>query len=271
MYGAFLMAAKRERGFTIVPFPKRRRLVTDLGWLSRSRHSIRGLVEVDVTEARSQIRRYRRECGKPLSFTAFLVATVARAVSLHKEVNASHAGNGKIAYFDDVHVLTMIEIVNTDGMKLPIGHLIGSADKLGPLQIEEEIEKFRATYNEASETKMIDFFTSFPPFLRRLLFARMPRNPEFVKKNIGTVFVSSVGMFIPHHAAWALGQANNTVSIWVGGISERIREINGEMTPRDIACITIDLDHDIVDGAPAARFAATLIEMIEKASILKGG
>lgn len=255
-------------GFTIKPFPKRRKLVTDIGWLARSRHSIRGLVEVDITEARSRIRQRRGETGRPLSFTSFLVATVARAVYLNKDVNASHARGGKIAYFDDVNVLAMVEVVNTDGMRIPIGHLIASANKLGPQQIEEEIDAFRSSYNDSAVTGILDVMTSLPPFLRRLLFARMPRNPRFVQKVMGTVVVSAIGMYLPHHAAWALGQANHAVSIYVGSTIERIRRIDGRLVPRTVACITIDLDHDIIDGAPAARFGSTLVELIEKASIL---
>jgi pyruvate/2-oxoglutarate dehydrogenase complex dihydrolipoamide acyltransferase (E2) component len=33
--------------------------------------------------------------------------------------------------------------------------------------------------------------------------------------------------------------------------------------------VTISVNHDIVDGAPAARFAQTLKELVESASILK--
>ncbi len=36
-----------------------------------------------------------------------------------------------------------------------------------------------------------------------------------------------------------------------------------------MACITIDLDHDIIDGAPGARFVADLVEMIENATVLR--
>jgi pyruvate/2-oxoglutarate dehydrogenase complex dihydrolipoamide acyltransferase (E2) component len=35
-----------------------------------------------------------------------------------------------------------------------------------------------------------------------------------------------------------------------------------------ILCATISFDHDIVDGAPAARFAQTLKELIEGQAVL---
>jgi pyruvate/2-oxoglutarate dehydrogenase complex dihydrolipoamide acyltransferase (E2) component len=74
-------------------------------------------------------------------------------------------------------------------------------------------------------------------------------------------------MFLPRRAAWALGQANHTLSIWVGSTVEWLCLIDGKIMPRTMACITIDFDHDLIDGAPAARFAAMLVRMIEKASL----
>ena len=256
------------KGFTLKTFPKRRKLVADIAWLSRSRHAMRGMIEVDITDARSSIHEWRRRTGKPLSFTSFLVSSVAKAVAANPEVNACHASRGRIAYFEDVNVLTMIEVPDFDGMKIPVGHLIKAADKLEVGGIQDTIDRFRSNYNDASETRLQDLLTKFPQSVRRMLFARMPLNPDFVQKNIGTVIVSAVGMFLPRHAAWALGQSNHTVSLWVGSTMERLCMIKGNITPRTMACITIDLDHNIIDGAPAARFIAMLVKMIEKASVL---
>ncbi len=247
-----MKTAYSPTGFTIKPFPKRRRLVTDIAWVSRSRHSMRGMIEVDVTDALSMIREWRRRTGKPLSFTSFLVSTIAQAVAANPEVNACHASGGRIAYFEDVNVLVMVEVPNSDGMKIPIGHLIRAADKLEVEGIQGAIDRFRSNYNDASETRLLDLFATFPQSIRRLFFARMPLNPDFVQKTMGTVIISAVGMFLPQHAAWALGQANHTISIWVGSTVERLCMIKGKITPRTMACITIDFDHDIIDGAPAA-------------------
>lgn len=38
---------------------------------------------------------------------------------------------------------------------------------------------------------------------------------------------------------------------------------------RDRVCLTLTFDHDIVDGAPAARFARRLIELIESGAGLE--
>jgi pyruvate/2-oxoglutarate dehydrogenase complex dihydrolipoamide acyltransferase (E2) component len=40
---------------------------------------------------------------------------------------------------------------------------------------------------------------------------------------------------------------------------------------RDYLQLTVSFDHDIVDGAPAARFTKRLVELLETASVLEEG
>ena len=55
-----------------------------------------------------------------------------------------------------------------------------------------------------------------------------------------------------------------TLSILVGGRSSRPRVVDGEIVARLVLDLTISVDHAIVDGAPAARFAATLVDLLEQ-------
>ena len=41
--------------------------------------------------------------------------------------------------------------------------------------------------------------------------------------------------------------------------------MDGQIVVRDFLSLTIGLDHDIIDGAPAARFTNRFIELIEDA------
>lgn len=68
------------------------------------RSNVHGLVEVDVTEARARIRTAEEETGEQLSFTAFVVCCLARALGDHPRVNAHHDWCGRIHVFDDVDV-----------------------------------------------------------------------------------------------------------------------------------------------------------------------
>jgi pyruvate/2-oxoglutarate dehydrogenase complex dihydrolipoamide acyltransferase (E2) component len=39
--------------------------------------------------------------------------------------------------------------------------------------------------------------------------------------------------------------------------------VDGRVEPRELLSLTIIFDHDIIDGAPAARFTRKLVELIE--------
>ena len=49
----------------------------------------------------------------------------------------------------------------------------------------------------------------------------------------------------------------------VGGITRKPGIVDGRIEPREYLSITATFDHDITDGAPAARFAQELNEYIE--------
>ena len=49
----------------------------------------------------------------------------------------------------------------------------------------------------------------------------------------------------------------------VGGIGEKQVIVDGHTAVRECLSLTISVDHDIVDGAPAARFIQRLKELIE--------
>ena len=40
--------------------------------------------------------------------------------------------------------------------------------------------------------------------------------------------------------------------------------VNGRIEIREYLCVTISFDHDVVDGAPAARFTRQFKELIER-------
>ena len=58
---------------------------------------------------------------------------------------------------------------------------------------------------------------------------------------------------------------NFTLSVAVGGIAEKPGVHQGEIVVREYLSLTVSIDHDIVDGAPAARFVQTFRSLIEQA------
>jgi pyruvate/2-oxoglutarate dehydrogenase complex dihydrolipoamide acyltransferase (E2) component len=63
----------------------------------------------------------------------------------------------------------------------------------------------------------------------------------------------------------------HTLGITLGGIHRKPvvvgGENNDEIAVRDVLCITVAFDHDLVDGAPGARFASNLIDAIEEQNL----
>jgi len=57
----------------------------------------------------------------------------------------------------------------------------------------------------------------------------------------------------------------------VGGISAKPAVVDGRVVTREYLSLTVDFDHDIVDGAPAARFVQHLKELIERGDGLIDG
>lgn len=78
----------------------------------------------------------------------------------------------------------------------------------------------------------------------------------------GTVSLTAVGMF-GNGAGWGIPVSNHTLQITLGGIAEKPALLEGRIENREYLCMTISFDHDVVDGAPAARFVQRLKELIE--------
>ncbi|MGM0385454.1 MAG: 2-oxo acid dehydrogenase subunit E2 [Actinomycetota bacterium] len=90
----------------------------------------------------------------------------------------------------------------------------------------------------------------------------MSRQPELIKNVQGTVVLSAVGMF-GNGGGWGLALPSHTLGITVGGIAEKPGVHDGHITVREYLDVTLDFDHDIVDGAPASRFAQRFRDLVE--------
>lgn len=83
-----------------------------------------------------------------------------------------------------------------------------------------------------------------------------------MKKNAGTVMVTSVGMF-GSGVGWGVPLPAHTLTITVGGVSFRPVVHDAQIENREHLCLTLTFDHDIIDGGPAARFAQRFKELVE--------
>jgi pyruvate/2-oxoglutarate dehydrogenase complex dihydrolipoamide acyltransferase (E2) component len=256
--------SKRKPGFRRVPFTRARQLVVDAGRMGRRNHNIHALVEFDVNEARRRIDACRAETGESFSFSAFLIACIARAVDQDRMVHAYRSWRNTLTIHDEVSVLMTVEIDFADG-KFPVVHMIRAANHRSARDIHTEIRNVQADPKPASQTAMMRYFPLIPAFVRDLLFRIVMRSPEWRSGLMGTVGFTSVGMFGHGGPAWGLGMPNHTLAVTAGSISKKPGVVDGEIAIRDVLHLTISFNHDVVDGAPAARFTQHFRDLVESA------
>jgi pyruvate/2-oxoglutarate dehydrogenase complex dihydrolipoamide acyltransferase (E2) component len=87
----------------------------------------------------------------------------------------------------------------------------------------------------------------------------------------GTVSITAVGMFgSKNQAAWGLPLVGGaTVAVAVGGIVERPCVCDGRLETHEHLCLTVTFNHDIVDGAPAARFLKRFSDLLKNGELLR--
>lgn len=253
--------------FEIRSFPRRREIVVDAGYLASGRHIIYGLVEVDVTRAR-ELRSLLAagEAAKP-SFTAFIVASFARAIAADPRVQAYLDWRRRLVLFHDVDVVTMIE---PELGNVAIPHIIREANRRTVLEISDEIRAVQSDPGGSEQHGgLVALAPHLPRFLRLLFFEVVKKNPHWFKQLEGTTTVTSVGMF-GTSGGWGIAfLPTHTLGLTVGGITQKPGVHEGQIKVRDYLNLTISFDHDIVDGAPAARFTRRLVELLERATVLE--
>lgn len=247
--------------YTTLPFPKMRRLMVDGGRMGRQKHIIHGLLEIDVTRPRRLIRAHKARTGETLSFTAFIIACLGQAMDMNKHMHAYRDWRGQLVLFDEVDVSTLFE-VEVDGRKIIRPHIIRAVNHKSFRELHEEIRGFQAGHESSREARFIHWFIALPGIVRRLFYWILFKNPRWLKEYFGTAIVTAVGMF-GSGAGWGIPVSNHTLQITLGGIAEKPGVVEGRIEIREYLSVTISFDHDIVDGAPAARFAQRLKELIE--------
>ena len=252
-----------DRGERVESPSPRRRGTVDYVRMAGRRSNVHGLVEVDVTEARRRIETVAAETGDQLSFTGFVVSCLARAVDDHPEVNAYRDWRGRVHVFDDVDVNVLVE-TTIGGGRMGVPHVVRGANRRSLRSIHDEIRAAQASPDPTGLSRWSKLAFRLPGVVRRQVWRLPQLFPRRWKEVAGTVAVTSVGMF-GSSGGWAVSPTNYTVQVTVGGIGEQPRLVDGTVTNREFLALTVTFDHDVVDGAAAARFVQRLVELVEEA------
>jgi len=220
-----------------------------------------GLLEVDVTEARSLLTGH----DPPLSTTAFVVAAVARAAGAHPAVHAYRDWRGRLVQHSHVDVQTLVEVQTSEG---PFGlvHVVRDADVRSVEDITAELRSVQDSPASTASGRALDRFAPAAgriPGLFPLMFAVMSRSVR-AHLRAGTVQVTAVGMFAGGGGFALAPPTLASLSVVVGGLDRRPRALDDGIRVRDVLDVTVTVDHEIVDGAPATRFGAELRRLMEE-------
>ncbi len=251
----------------VIPYPKFRRFLEAAIRSTHHKPMIHGLIEVDVTGVRAYLRDYQAKTGESLSFTAFLIACLAKAVDEHKAVQAMRLGSKRLILFADVDVLTYIER-DVAGQKQIMPYIVRAANRKTFLEIHHEIraaqvqDMAKAKVGGSKAIQLLPAWLFRPYFWFATWLGR--RYPQTWKKTWGTVTLSAVGMFGKGTGWWGIPPTIASLCwITVGGIGEKREVVDGQVAIREYLHLTVSFDHNMIDAGVAARFTGRLKELIE--------
>lgn len=173
--------------------------------------------------------------GFKISYNDLLIRICARALQEHSRVNATMDANG-IHLLEDVNIGLAVEA----GQDLVVPN-VKNAHRKSVVDIALDL---RAVVDRAMNNQMqLDDITG----------------GTFTITNLGLYGIDAFTPVINPPEAAILG---------VGQLREKAWAENGQVVARMSMTLSLTLDHRIVDGAPAARFLARVVELIEHPYLL---
>jgi pyruvate/2-oxoglutarate dehydrogenase complex dihydrolipoamide acyltransferase (E2) component len=256
------------QGYRSVPFTINRQMVAASTSVGREQSNIHAIIEVDISNPRQMMRVIRQSTGERPSLTAYITTCLAKTVSEYPTFNSFRKGRNLII-LDDVTISVLVER-EIDGEIVPENLGIRAAQSKTYRQIREEI---RAAQEHAGDSlgglSGVTWLRFIPAFLFRRFVQIASKNISMMER-YGAVGVTAIGMFgNKNQAVWLVPIVGGaTVGVAVGGIVERPCINDGQLESHEHLCLTITFNHDIVDGAPAARFVKRFSELLMSGELL---
>jgi len=220
--------------------------------LARRRHLMFGLVEADLTDPLRLMSDYESRHGERLSLSGYVATCLARTLAEFPDLNAFRRGRSLVV-IDEVIVVVLLE--RTISGQSAVGYLpVRHADTKTLLAITREIRAEQASAPQVVPGQR--WLDRLPGPLVAPVMRWASRSVGWALR-FGTAGVNNIGF--GEVVGWGLAPGAGTLAVTVGGISPRALPDGSQ---RQIAHLTLTFDHDVVDGAPAARFTRRLLERL---------
>jgi pyruvate/2-oxoglutarate dehydrogenase complex dihydrolipoamide acyltransferase (E2) component len=256
-------------------FPATRLSTIDICELGRRRHHLPGLLEIDVTAARERFREIKARDGAGLSFTAWLAKCIATAAGEYPEAAGYLYGRRRRLVPGSIDVSITVER-QVGGQRVPLPYVLRDAAHKSVRALHDEIRA--AQHAGGDDTVVIGrqygqrsmaFFFGLPGAVRRWIWRAVLLRPRTARRTMGNVMVTSVGMFGAVDG-WLIPISVHPLTFAVGAVIKKPGVIVDEsgadaIAVREFLKLTVLVDHDVIDGAPAARMIARLDELLRGA------
>jgi hypothetical protein len=140
-------------------------------------------------------------------------------------------------------------------------------------EITLEINKAKASWKESGSAgeddkwaqRWIKLASFLPKWYLKIIFRHFENKPFKIKQRFGTTYVTSVSGFsdVSGFAIPYIEGGNRPLALAIGSIVKKPGVVKSEIKIREYLSLTICVNHDLVDGAPAARFINCLKQNIE--------
>ena len=174
-------------------------------------------------------RERRKQAGNPPGYTDYVMAAAARALANHPDVNAQVTDDG-IAVLPDIHVGLAVALDN--GLLVPV---VRHADQLTLEQLSTETTRL----------------------------AQAARTGGLVPAELegATFSVSALGMFGVDAFTPVINPPNAAI-LGVGRLRDDVVIRDGAVSTAKRLTLSLTWDHRVLDGAPAAEFCRTIVELL---------
>ena len=248
-----------RKGYRIAPFGFNRQMVTASATVSKEKDTIHLITETDITRPRQLIRKHLELTHEKLSLTGYVVSCLARTMNEFPQFNSFRKGN-KLIILDALTISVLFER-EIDGESVPEPVGIQNANKKNYRQINDELRSAQRMKVEHLGASTNAAWVRFIPIFLLKMFVRLASKSIRMQMRYGVVGVTAVGMF-GASSLWLVPLTSATVTVAIGSISKKPVLMDGNLQEHEFLCLTISFDHDIVDGAPAARFTRRLSELL---------
>lgn len=217
-------------------------------------------LEIDMTwseELRAQLTKY----GAKTTITAFLLKAIAIAQHAHPDSRSVLLPFGRVATLNDVVAGFTVERFINSQPTIFFG-AIHSPDTKSIAQISQELrEHAEADFDQVDQLDLQYRFTWMPWFLRRIVLWFGLRDAKLRLNCMGATFgLSSLGKF---GLSAMIPPCVTTSTFGIGTVEPRAVVRDGEIQIRKMMTLTLNFDHRLIDGAPAARFLNDIRALME--------